>query len=153
MVESAAVYEDLTLTGKDERLPAGEGLSWAANWRQARFLSAVDYLQFERMRRQIMVDFHELFSRVDFLFGPTYGSFDVIVATNFTGHPGITLRAGLDQSAARPGGWAPGPTGPVRPITQNVAFHGRLYEEGPLVAIARALEAKLAVSHHRPPVD
>jgi Asp-tRNA(Asn)/Glu-tRNA(Gln) amidotransferase A subunit family amidase len=153
MVEAAATYEDLTLTGKDGRLPAGEGLSWAANWRQARFLSAVDYLQFERMRRQIMVDFHELFSRVDFLFGPTYGSFDLIVATNFTGHPGITLRAGLDQSAARPGGWAPGTTGPVRPITQNVAFHGRLYQEGPLVAIARALEVKLGVAHHRPPVD
>jgi Asp-tRNA(Asn)/Glu-tRNA(Gln) amidotransferase A subunit family amidase len=153
MVEAAATYEDLTLTGKDEHLPAGEGLSWASNWRQARFLSAVDYLQFERMRRQIMVDFHQVFSRVDFLFGPTYGSFDLIVATNFTGHPGITLRAGLDRSATRPGGWAPSASGPVRPITQNVAFHGRLYEEGRLVAIARALEAKLGVAHHRPPVD
>jgi Asp-tRNA(Asn)/Glu-tRNA(Gln) amidotransferase A subunit family amidase len=153
MVEAAAVYEDLTLTGKDGQLPADESLSWGANWRQARLLSAVDYLQFERMRRQIMVDFHELFFRVDALFGPTYGSFDLIVATNFTGHPGITLRAGFDRSAARPGGWAPGSTGPVVPITQNVALHGRLYQEGTILAIARALEAKLGVAHHRPPVD
>lgn len=154
MVEAAAVYEELTLSGTDGGLPAGEDLSWANNWRQARLLSAVDYLQFERMRRQVMVDFHELFSRVDVLFAPTYGTFDLIVATNFTGHPGITLRAGLDKSPTRPGGWAPKqPAGPPHTITQNVALHGRLYEEGTILALARALEVKLAVGHHRPPVD
>lgn len=150
-VEAAAVFEDLTLTHGDEGLLPGNG--WSNGWRQAHLFSAVDYLQNERFRRQVMREMATVFGRVDALFGPTYGSFDLFLTMNFTGHPGVTLRAGFAKSPTRT--LAPAPTdpkGPAHTITQNVAFHGRLFEEGKILALARALEAKLDVWRERPPV-
>lgn len=148
-VEAATIYEALTLDGRDDQLPP-EG--WPNAWRQARLLSAVDYLQAERLRRGLMHEFHRIYSDVDALFAPTYGSFELLMAMNYTGHPGITLRAGLDESPTRSAGPIPDdPQGEPHTITRNVAFHGRLFEEGKILALARALEERLGVYHHRPP--
>ena len=97
-VESAAVFEELTLSGQDAQLIVQ---SQPQSWREARLLSAVDYLQKERLRRQVMQGMDELFSNVDVMFGPTYGSYDLFMITNFTGHPGLTLRAGFTESPSR----------------------------------------------------
>lgn len=152
-VESAAVFEGLTLEGKDAELIVQ---SQPQSWREARLLSAVDYLQKERLRRQIMQGMHQLFGTVDVLFGPTYGSYDLFMIANFTGHPGVTLRAGFVESPSRSAPekyFAPAdPHGPAHTVTRNVAFHGRLFEEGTMLAIAHALESKLAVWQRRPPV-
>ena len=139
------------MSGQDAQLLNQSGPD---SWREARLLSAVDYLQKERFRRQVMQKMQEIFDTVDVLFGPTYGSFDVVMITNFTGHPGVTLRAGFVESPARSAAehyFAPAdPHGPVHTVTRNVAFHGRLFEEGKMLALARALEAKLAVWQRRP---
>jgi hypothetical protein len=37
-------------------------------------------------------------------------------------------------------------------VTSNISLHGRLYEEGKMLALARALEEKLDVWHIRPPI-
>jgi hypothetical protein len=44
------------------------------------------------------------------------------------------------------------PAGPKHTITRNVAFHGRLYEEGKMLSLARRLEQKLDVAHFRPDI-
>lgn len=151
MVEAAAVFEELALSGRDRELPEDNATAWPQSWRQIRFLSAVDYLQFERLRRQIMIDFGRIFERVDLLFGPTYGSFELLMAMNFTGHPGLGLRAGFVETPTRGLGSVPiDPAGPKHRVTQNVVFHGRLYEEGKMLAVARALEARLGVAAERP---
>jgi Asp-tRNA(Asn)/Glu-tRNA(Gln) amidotransferase A subunit family amidase len=152
-VESAAVFEELTLNGQDDKLIVP---SLPQSWRQARLLSAVDYLQKERFRRQVMERMHDLFSTVDVVFGPTYGSYDLFMIANFTGHPGLTLRAGFVESPSRSADdnfFGPAdPHGPVHTVTRNVAFHGRLFEEGTMLALASALESKLGVWQRRPPV-
>ncbi|MDB5584929.1 MAG: Amidase [Bradyrhizobium sp.] len=148
-VESAAVFEELTLSGQDARLIP----PWPDLWRQARFLSAVDYYQIERFRRQVMVAMDELFAQVDMLFAPTYGSFDLLMVTNFTGHPGLTFRSGFSDIATRDIGSTPiDPQGPKHRVTSNVSLHGRLYEEGKILAVAHALEKRLDVWHVQPPI-
>jgi Asp-tRNA(Asn)/Glu-tRNA(Gln) amidotransferase A subunit family amidase len=154
-VESAAVFDDLGLSGRDAQLVNRVG--WPMNWRKARLLSAVDYLQLERFRRLVMQHMHELYSKVDMVFGPTYGSFEFFAIMNFTGHPGLTLRAGFAQSPTRSRSlekfFAPeNENGPLWTITRNVTFHGRLFEEGKMLALARTLEARLGVQARRPPV-
>lgn len=154
-VEAASVFEELTLDGRDDQLPDRNGIGWPDGWRRVHLMSAVDYLQAERVRRRIMNDFHQLFSRVDALFAPTYGSFELLAAMNYTGHPGLGLRAGLTESPTRDIGPmpAPGPSTTPRTITQNVTLHGRLFEEGKILAIGHALESRLGVWHRRPPID
>ncbi|MBM4187188.1 MAG: amidase [Gemmatimonadetes bacterium] len=153
-VEAASVFEELTLDGRDEQLPERNGIGWPNGWRRVHLMSAVDYLQAERVRRRIMHDFHEIYSRVDALVAPTYGSFELLAAMNFTGHPGLGLRAGLSESPTRDIGPtpAPGPATPSKTITQNVTLHGRLFEEGKILAIGHALETRLGVWHHRPSI-
>jgi Asp-tRNA(Asn)/Glu-tRNA(Gln) amidotransferase A subunit family amidase len=152
MVEAAAIFEELTLSGKDELLPTSGTGGWPNEWRQARLMSAVDYLQLERFRRQVMLEMHRIFGQVDALFGPTYGSFDLVLVTNYTGHPGMTLRAGLIESPTRPFVVPADPNGPKHTVTHNVAFHGQLYQEGKILALGKALEERLDVWRHRPPV-
>jgi len=152
-VESAAVFEELTLSGQDRELIVQ---SQPQSWREARLLSAVDYLQKERFRRQVMQHMNELFKTVDVVFGPSYGSFDVVMIANFTGHPGVTLRAGFVESPSRSSPddyFGPAdPKGPVHTITRNVAFHGRLFQEGSMLALARTLENHLGVQQRQPSI-
>jgi Asp-tRNA(Asn)/Glu-tRNA(Gln) amidotransferase A subunit family amidase len=152
-VEAGAVFEELTLTGRDLELVNKEG--WPQAWRKARLLSAIDYVQIDRFRRQIMQRMFELFETVDVVFGPTYGSFDLFVIMNFTGQPGVTLRAGFAESPTRAMNvaqfFAPAdPHSVPHTITRNVAFHGRLFEDGTMLALAHALESKLGVSRRHP---
>jgi Asp-tRNA(Asn)/Glu-tRNA(Gln) amidotransferase A subunit family amidase len=153
-VEAASVFEELTLDGRDDQLPDRNGTGWPDGWRRVHLLSAVDYLQAERVRRRIMNDFHDIYNRVDALFAPTYGSFELLAAMNYTGHPGLGLRAGLTQSKTRDIGPLPAAGAPAtsHTITQNVTLHGRLYEEGKILALGHALESRLGAWHHRPPI-
>jgi Asp-tRNA(Asn)/Glu-tRNA(Gln) amidotransferase A subunit family amidase len=150
-VESAAVFEELTLSGDDAKLIVQ---SQPQSWREVRLLSAVDYLQKERFRRQVMQRMQEIFAQVDVVFGPTYGSYDLFMVTNFTGHPGLTLRAGFFESPSRSSPtnyFGPAdPNGPSHTVTRNVTFHGRLFEEGKMLALAHALETRLDVWRQHP---
>jgi Asp-tRNA(Asn)/Glu-tRNA(Gln) amidotransferase A subunit family amidase len=152
-VEAGSVFEELTLTGRDSELINKEG--WPEGWRKARLLSAIDYVQIERFRRQIMQRMSELFESVDVVFGPTYGSFDLFMIMNFTGQPGVTLRAGFAESPTRSMDvdqfFAPAdPHSVPHTITRNVAFHGRLFEDGKMLALAHALERALGVYKRHP---
>jgi Asp-tRNA(Asn)/Glu-tRNA(Gln) amidotransferase A subunit family amidase len=153
-VESAAVFEELTLNGQDAKLITQ---SQPESWREARLLSAVDYLQKERFRRQVMQRMHDLFNTVDVVFGPTYGSYDLFMIMNFTGQPGLTLRAGFVESPSRSAAdnyFGPAnPHAPSHTVTRNVAFHGRLFEEGTMLAVAHALENRLGIWQRHPSID
>ena len=151
-VESAYVFEDLTLQNRDEHF-VGNAATWAPMWRGVRMLSAVDYMQIERFRRQVMQVMQGLLTQVDLLFLPTYGLFDLVLITNLTGHPGLSWRAGLGKSATRSLGFTPNdPAGELHTVTQNVCVHGRLFEEGKMLAVARAVEEKQSVWQQRPPL-
>ncbi len=94
----------------------------------------------------------QLYQQVDMLFAPTYGNFDLLMVTNFTGHPSLTFRTGFSDIPTRDLGSTPkDPKGPKHRVTSNVSLHGRLYEEGKMLAVARAIEQKLDVWHIKPP--
>lgn len=151
-VEPAYVFEDLTLDNRDDLL-VGNAATWGPMWRSARILSAVDYMQIERFRRQVMQAMHSLLTEVDMLFLPTYGLFDLVLITNMTGHPGLSWRVGFSESATRDLGFTPtDPNGQTHRITQNVSLHGRLFDEGRMLALARAVEQQLDVWRERPPL-
>lgn len=149
-VESAAVFEDLALGGADAQLLC----PWPDLWRQARLYSAVDYLQAERFRRQVMTVMDDLLRQTDVLFAPTYGNFELLVIANFVGLPGLSFRCGFRQTPTRGLGSAPiDAAGTPHRVTTNVSLHGRLFEEGKMLALARAVERNLGVWRERPPID
>jgi len=69
--EGAAAFEELTLGGGLNQLKAQVSDAWPNLFRQARFLSAVDFVQADRLRRQVAQEMARVFSQVDLLLVPS----------------------------------------------------------------------------------
>ena len=161
--EAAAAFEELTLTGRDDDLVRQDKGAWPNAFRKARFLSAVDHVQAERLRYRVMQALDDVFRAVDVLIGP-FMTGPMLVASNFTGHPCLHLRAGFLQSGIRSdpslaygrldvgaeiGG---AEIGEVRrfEVPQGISLWGRLFDEGRLCNFGAALESALGVAARRP---
>ena len=154
--EAAAAFEELTLSGGLDELKAQVPDAWPNLFRQARFLSAVDFVQADRLRRKVAVEMERVFSEVDLLLVPSLRD-EMLTITNFTGHPSLTMRAGFVEVRKARSDWAPDPANPVptfaipRRVPHGVTLIGRLFEEGMLGAVGLALERALNVVGERPP--
>jgi hypothetical protein len=98
-----------------------------------------------------MHEMSQLMARVDVIISPPNEG--LLLATNFVGSPSLTLRAGFVERRTRAGlddKEAEG--GPRTRVPRCVTLWGRLYGEGTLCEIGRALEQKLAVWNERPNV-
>ena len=69
--EAAAAFEDLTLSGGLNQLKVQVPDAWPNIFRQSRFLSAVDFVQADRLRRKVAVEMARVFSHVDLLLVPS----------------------------------------------------------------------------------
>jgi Asp-tRNA(Asn)/Glu-tRNA(Gln) amidotransferase A subunit family amidase len=153
--EGAAAFEELTLRHGVDELKMQTYDSWPNLFRQARFLSAVDFVQADRMRRKVALEMDRIFSEVDVLLIPSLRD-EMLTITNFTGHPSLTLRAGfVDVTQAR-SDWAPDPAhplpkfSPARRVPHGVTLIGKLFEEGRLAEAGLALEKSFDVAKIRP---
>jgi Asp-tRNA(Asn)/Glu-tRNA(Gln) amidotransferase A subunit family amidase len=156
--EAAAAFERLTLDDEDDRLTWQDPGAWPNTFRKARFLSAVDHVQLDRLRRRVMRDMDAAFQGVDAMIGPCLAG-PMLLITNFTGHPCLALRCGLRQSPTRQrlslarARLDQGSDGQGERFTvpHAISLYGRLFDEGTVLRIGAALEAKLAVADMRPP--
>jgi Asp-tRNA(Asn)/Glu-tRNA(Gln) amidotransferase A subunit family amidase len=154
--EAAAAFEDLTLAGGLKQLKAQVPDAWPNLFRQARFLSAVDFVQADRFRRSVALEMARIFSQVDLLLVPSLRD-EMLTITNFTGHPSLTLRAGFVEVSEARSDWAPDPAHPLpkfsppRRVPHGVTLIGGLFDEGTLGRAGLALERILNVAAERPP--
>ena len=159
--EAAAAFEHLTLSGDDDTLTWQDDGAWPNTFRKARFLSAVDHVQLDRLRYLTMKSLDRVFSEVDVLVGPfDNGPGPLLVATNFTGHPCLHIRAGFEELSSRGeaslsnGKLSTGEAGQGEQfrVPHGVSLWGKLFEEGKILNVGMALEAKLNVWKDRPPL-
>jgi Asp-tRNA(Asn)/Glu-tRNA(Gln) amidotransferase A subunit family amidase len=154
--EAAAAFEELTLSGGVNQLKAQVPDAWPNIFRMARFLSAVDFVQADRLRRKVAEEMARVFSSVDLLLVPSLRD-EMLTITNFTGHPSLTLRAGFVEVSKARTDWAPDPNHPLptfsppRRVPHSVTLIGRLFDEGILGSAGLALERTFAVADERPP--
>jgi Asp-tRNA(Asn)/Glu-tRNA(Gln) amidotransferase A subunit family amidase len=153
--ESAAAFEDLTLSGGVAELRMQVADAWPNLFRQSRFLSAVDLVQADRLRRKVAGEMARVFSQVDLLLVPSLRD-EMLVISNFTGHPSLTLRAGFVAVSEARSDWAPDPQHPLprfsppRRVPYGVTLIGNLFEEGRLGSAGMALEKIFGVAGERP---
>jgi Asp-tRNA(Asn)/Glu-tRNA(Gln) amidotransferase A subunit family amidase len=153
--ESAAAFEELTLSHKVDQLTMQVPDAWPNTFRQSRFLSAVDFVQADRLRRKVAMEMERVFSEVDLLLVPSLRD-EFLVITNFTGHPSLTLRAGFVEVSEARSDWAPDPAHPLpkfsppRRVPHGVSLVGRLFEEGTMVTAGMELERAFGVAGARP---
>ncbi len=154
--EGAAAFEELTLSGGLDQLKMQVPDAWPNTFRQSRFLSAVDLIQADRLRRKVAIEMARIFSQVDLLLVPSLRD-EMLTISNNTGQPSLTLRAGFVEISEARSDWAPDPAHPLpkfsppRRVPHGVTLIGRLFEEGTLGRAGIALQQTFAVASERPP--
>jgi Asp-tRNA(Asn)/Glu-tRNA(Gln) amidotransferase A subunit family amidase len=153
--EGAASFEDLALNNKLGELKVQVKDAWPNLFRQARFLSAVDFVQADRLRRKVALEMARIFREVDVLLVPSLRD-EQLTITNFTGHPSLTLRAGFVEVSEARSDWAPDPNNPLpkfnppRRVPHGITILGRLFDDGLIGQIGVALETAFGVVSETP---
>ena len=153
--EAAAAFEEITLDHRVDELKAQVPDAWPNTFRQSRFLSAVDFVQADRLRRKVAEEMERVMKDVDLLLVPSLRD-EILVITNNTGHPSLTLRAGFIEVSQARSDWAPDPKNPLpkfsppRRVPHGVTLIGRLFDEGTIGRAGLAMERAFNVADQRP---
>tara|TARA_R110002096_G_scaffold161998_1_gene329013 strand:- start:336 stop:1997 length:1662 start_codon:yes stop_codon:yes gene_type:complete len=135
--EAAAAFDQLTRSGGDDQLPGQRANDWPNQFRSARTIPAVEYIQASRLRQQLVQDMHKSLANIDVLVAPTHGG-PTLTATNLTGHPTYVVPV-AKSTRERDGG---------RP--RLLALVGQLDGEGPLLEVAEAWQRSTEWHRARP---
>ena len=152
--EAAAAFEELALDGRLNQLKAQFDDAWPNRFRQARFLSAVDFVQADRFRRKIAHWMAEVFEQVDVLLVPSLRD-EMRTIGNFTGHPSLTIPCGLLPITHTRSDWAPpndcSLTLPIPAhVPHGVSLIGRPFEEDVIAQTGIAIERAVNFAQNRP---
>jgi Asp-tRNA(Asn)/Glu-tRNA(Gln) amidotransferase A subunit family amidase len=154
--EGAAAFEDIMLDGRINQLKVQVPDAWPNMFRESRFLSAVDFVQADRLRRKVAIEMARVFSEVDLLLVPSLRD-EMLTISNHTGHPSLTLRTGSVEVSEARSDWAPDPQNPLpkfatpRKVPHGITLIGRLFEEGTIAQVGMAMEKLAGVVNERPP--
>ena len=128
--EAAAGFDVPTVNGElDSMRAAPEESRWPDSFRASRFVPAIDYLQANRLRMQIIEQVHEALGDLDLFVGSDLG------LTNFTGHPEISMPGGFHEGS---------PT--------SLRFTGKLFGEAEMLRLAHAWQAATDYHLQHPPL-
>jgi len=121
--EAAAAFDELTRSDGDDMLVRQIKNAWPNEFRAARFIPAVEYIQANRARSILNQQMAELMNAVDIYICPSFWG-DNLLRTNLSGHPCVVLPNGFNDQGS--------PT--------SISFIGKLYEDGLLLAVAKAYQ-------------
>lgn len=131
--EAAMAFDSLTRSNLDDTLVQQDDWSWPNTFRTARFISAVDYLQANRIRTLLMEDFQKIFQTVDVVVAPSWAG-NQLLYSNMTGHPCVVLPNGELGGANPP----------------SLCFLSGLFREGDAVAVAELYQSATRWHRQRP---
>ncbi|MGM9511748.1 amidase [Larkinella sp. GY13] len=132
--EAAASFDELTRSGKDDQLVRQVKNAWPNSFRSARFIPAVEYIQANRIRTKLINEMAQTMKGFDVYITPTYGNANLTL-TNLTGHPCVALPNGFNAKG----------------LPTSITFMGQLFDEGRLLAVAKAYQ-DATVFHKKHPV-
>jgi len=132
--EAAAAFDQLTVSDRDDELVRQVRYAWPNVFRYSRMIPAVEYIQANRVRWQVIQAMAELMEDIDVYVAPTFGG-DNLVLTNLTGHPCVVLPNGFRQNGA----------------PHSITFTGDLFDEATLLAVAKAYQDATDFHRQHPP--
>jgi Asp-tRNA(Asn)/Glu-tRNA(Gln) amidotransferase A subunit family amidase len=132
--EAAAAFQELTLSGRDDELVRQERYAWPNVFRAAQFIPAVEYIQANRQRVELMAMMARVFREVDVYVTPSLAGESLLI-TNLTGHPQVVVPAGFQAENA----------------PHSLSFVGRLYDEATVLAVAKTYEQAAGWHKKHPP--
>ena len=150
-VEAAAAFEELTLTDRDDLLKWQAPQAWPNTFRGAHFLSAVEALQVDRFRRQVMEMMDGIYEKVDVIISPNFAA-GLLLITNYTGTPSLTMPIAMEkrQVTQRIGGPELAEDRDPVDLPHTITMWGNMFREDQIIALGRLLEEKFRFDKNRP---
>ena len=121
--EAAAAFDELTRSGRDDLLARQGEDAWPNVFRTARLISAVEYIQANRLRRLVMEAMAAMMEPIDVYVVPTDDDRNSLL-TNLTGHPAVVVPSGFTE----------------RNTPTSISFIGKLYNEAATLTVAKAFQ-------------
>lgn len=128
--EAGAAFDELTRTNRDDLIERQDKNFWPNIFRVSRTIPAVEYINANRYRYNLCRDLNEFMKNYDVLIVPTFAGRQLAI-TNLTGHPVVVMPAGFNQ----------------RGLPLSITLIGNLYDEGTILAAAKAFQEK--TPHHK----
>jgi Asp-tRNA(Asn)/Glu-tRNA(Gln) amidotransferase A subunit family amidase len=133
-VEAAAAFDELTRSNRDDLLIRQSEKYWANQFRVARLVPAVEYIQVQRLRWQLIEAMAKTMSQVDLYVAPAEG--DNVWVTNLSGHPVVTFLNGFYPEG----------------LPASISLVGQLDDEARLLAVAKQLQTTTDFHTRIPPL-
>lgn len=128
--ESAAAFDELTRTDRDDLIERQDRGFWPNSFRAARFIPAVEYINANRYRYGLSQKMQEFMKDYDVVITPTFAGSQLSI-TNLTGNPAVSMPIGFNQRG--------------NPL--SITLIGRLYDEASILEAAKAYQDK--TDHHK----
>jgi len=132
--EAAAAFDELTRSNRDSLLVRQHRYAWPNLFRTARYITAVEYIQANRIRTDLIEDYNKRLKDFDVVVTPSFNGGNHLLATNLTGHPVVVVPNGFKDSGS--------PT--------SISFLGNLFDEGSILAVAAAYQEATSFNKKRP---
>jgi Asp-tRNA(Asn)/Glu-tRNA(Gln) amidotransferase A subunit family amidase len=123
--ESAAAFDELTRTNRDDLIERQDKNFWPNIFRTARLIPAVEYINANRYRYQLCEGMTQFMKDYDVLIVPTFAGRQLSI-TNLSGHPVVCMPIGFNQ----------------RGLPQSITLIGNLYDEASILNVAKAYQDK-----------
>jgi len=120
--EAAAAFDFLTQSNQDSLMVRQIDNAWPNVFRAAQLIPAVAYIQANRLRYELTLQFNELMSDIDVLVGPSFSQ--QLLMTNLTGHPCVVIPNG-SYADENPG---------------SITLLGNHFDEVSILSLARFLQ-------------
>ena len=133
--EAAAAFDELTRSGRIDELRRQEKGYWPDLFQRARFIPAVEYIQANRFRTELIIEMDALFNKVDIIISSSLDDKQSLI-TNLTGNPCLVVPNGLYDSK-HPG---------------SISFLGTLFGEAALISFAKAFQEATPYDEMHPPL-
>ena len=131
--ESAAAFDELTRTNRDDLIERQDKDFWPNSFRSARMIPAVEYINANRYRYDLCKAVHDFMKNYDVLIVPTFFGSQLAI-TNLTGNPVVCMPTGFNNNGS-----------PV-----SITLIGKLYDEATILAAAKAYQDKTDFNKQHP---
>jgi Asp-tRNA(Asn)/Glu-tRNA(Gln) amidotransferase A subunit family amidase len=121
--ESAAAFDELTRSNQDDLIRRQDKNFWPNSFRVSRFIPAVEYINANRHRYQLIEQLNAFTRQYDVIIVPTFSG-NQLAMTNLTGHPVVVFPVGFNKNG----------------LPTSITLLGNLYEEATLLAVAKAFQ-------------
>ncbi len=123
VAEAAAAFDEITLDDRVSSMRRQDDEAWPNTLRAARFIPAVEYINANRMRTQLMQNMAQLMREIDVFIVPSFAA-NALRITNYTGHPTVVVPNGFSD----------------RHTPTSISFIGGLYQETETLSVAKAYQ-------------